>query len=60
MSKIRNDRTIKIRVLEDKLSKYIPYCQFAGHPGIPYDERKCERRECVHYYKFRMYNDRTN
>lgn len=55
MVKLKKDKTIRIRILEDTLSKYIPYCNYGGHPGVPYDNRKCENVNCRYYSKFRMY-----
>lgn len=54
--KLKKIKTTKIRLLEDELGKYIPYCNYNSHPGIPLDERKCERRNCEHYYRFRSYD----
>lgn len=55
MSKINKEKVQKIRVLEDLAGKYIPYCNYHVHPGIPHDERICERRQCQYYFKFRPY-----
>lgn len=50
------DKVIKGKSLEDKLGKYIPYCNHKAHEGIVrYSQvKQCEARNCQHYVKYRF------
>lgn len=46
-------KIIPIKLLEDELGAYIPYCSYKNHRGIALKYRLCEKRDCRHYLKYR-------
>lgn len=52
MSKKSKTHVLKVRpVYEKELGKYIPYCLYGWHQGIPKNYELCEERKCTHYVK---------
>jgi len=46
-------KTRPIKLLEDEFGTYIPICEYKRHPGIAIQWRRCERKGCKHYRKYR-------
>ena len=42
-------QTIYIQPQTDRNRKFIPFCKFHFHPGVPKNYRQCEDRRCNHY-----------
>jgi hypothetical protein len=42
---------------EDKQGRFVAYCDFRIHRGMPLTPQVCERRHCEYYHKF--YLDKT-
>lgn len=51
--KIKNksleNRIIETKPQKDNNGRYIPYCSFGFHMGIPTQPYECETRKCTHY-----------
>jgi len=50
-----SNKVLKFIPLRDTHGDYIPFCSYIQHPGIVYNgqHKKCERRGCYHYMRFR-------
>jgi hypothetical protein len=47
------EKVINIPTMRDEDNqKYIPYCSFHVHMGIPYRPLDCIRKHCHHYQRF--------
>jgi len=49
-------RLIGIKPMKNETGRFIPYCDFHMHRGIPTDWYVCERLNCTHYKRLYLKN----
>lgn len=50
----RKTKIKRTEPLYDDLGRYLPYCDFSWHRGVPRAPEICVERGCKHYHKLRI------
>ena len=45
---------MNFRPFKDENGRFIPYCDFGYHQGIPRNYKVCEKRGCSHYKRLNI------
>jgi len=47
-------KIIGFRPFKDQDGRYVPYCDYQWHQGFIKYPSKCERINCIHYYRINL------
>jgi hypothetical protein len=48
---ILEKKVFKVKPIKDERGRYIPFCNYSWHQGIPSDNERCEVSNCKHYQR---------
>lgn len=52
-------KVIHYKPLRDDLGRFVPYCDYGWHLGIPRNPQRCESLGCRHYRKLYLPNPKS-